>query len=285
LREHRINTNGLSHFVRDCGRETAPAVLLLHGFPDSSSVWAPIMPILADGGFRVIAPDMRGFGQTDMPARVADYDIQTGAAPDMIGLLDALSIPHAHIVGHDFGAPVAWSLAAQFPDRFLTLAAISVGHTRAFLNSGAEQKRRSAYILLHLVPFICEWVYRRDDWALLRKQWSAHGDIDETLTYLSRPKRLTAGLNWYRSNIGWRRIIMPPPPGALGEEIVRIPTLGIFPADDKYLTEAQMTGSQDFVDAPWEYARIDGSSHWPQYDAPAALAALLLGHWRRHSAT
>ncbi|HBS34311.1 MAG TPA: alpha/beta hydrolase, partial [Parvularcula sp.] len=117
MRTHRIAANGLSHFVRDCGDEAAPAAILLHGFPDSSAVFDRLTPFLTDGGYRVIAPDLRGFGETDMPARVADYDIRTGAAVDVIAILDALKIERAHLAGHDFGAPVAWVLAAQSPQR------------------------------------------------------------------------------------------------------------------------------------------------------------------------
>lgn len=277
---HRIPANGLTHFVRDSGEENAPAAILLHGFPDSSVVWSAVTPLLVEGGYRVIAPDMRGFGETDMPERLADYDIQSGAAVDVVAILDHLKIDRAHIVGHDFGAPVAWSLAAQQPERFISLAALSVGHSRAFLAAGAEQKRRSFYILVHLLRGVCEWLYRLNDWALLRRQWDGIRAIDETIAQLSRPGRLTAGLNWYRANISFKRMLSPPAEGEFGEETIRIPTLGVWTDGDKYLGEAQMTGSKEYVEAPWTYERIDGVGHWMQDDAPDRLAALLLRHWR-----
>lgn len=277
---HQISANGLTHFVRDSGGEDAPVAVLLHGFPDSSEVWNAVTPLLVVEGFRVIAPDLRGFGETEIPARLADYDIQTGAVPDIIAILDHLKIDRAHVVGHDFGAPVAWMLAAQWPDRFISLSALSVGHTRAFLAAGAEQKRRSFYILVHQLRGICEWLYRRNDWALLRKHWEGDRDIDETIARLSRPGRLTAGLDWYRANISLKRILFPPAEGEFGEETVHIPTLGVWPSGEKYLVEAQMVASKVYVDAPWTYERIDGASHWLQVDAPARLAALLVRHWR-----
>jgi len=123
---HHIEANSLTHFVRDSGGEDAPVAVLLHGFPDSSEVWNAVTPLLVAEGFRVIAPDLRGFGETEIPARLADYDIQTGATVDVIAILDHLKITRAHLVGHDFGAPVAWALAAQRPDRFISLAALSV---------------------------------------------------------------------------------------------------------------------------------------------------------------
>ena len=277
---HRIEANGLIHFIRDSGEETAPAAILLHGFPDSSALWAPLTPLLTAAGFRVIAPDMRGFGETDMAGRVADYDIRTGAVRDILGIMDALALPRAHIVGHDFGAPVAWMLAAQHQEHFASLTAISVGHVRAFLAAGWPQKKRSFYMLLHQFRGLCEMGYRANDWAILRRHWSAHGDIEETIRLLARPGRLTAGLNWYRANASVSRMLNPPKPGAEGEELVRLRTLGVWSDGDKYLTEAQMIGSERYVKAPWRYVRIDGASHWIPYDAPKTLAALLTDHWR-----
>ena len=111
FREHRISANGLTHFIRDSGSENAPAALLLHGFPDSSAIWDFLTPILVEKGYRIIAPDLRGFGQSDMAARKKDYDLNTGSIPDMVELMRALDVERAHLVGHDFGAPVAWGLA------------------------------------------------------------------------------------------------------------------------------------------------------------------------------
>lgn len=279
--EHRIPANGLTHFVRDSGPADGPAAILLHGFPDSSALWAKATPLLAAKGFRVIAPDLRGFGKTDIPKRTEDYDIQSGALKDVLGILDCLQIARVHLVGHDFGAAVAWALAAQHKERIVSLSALSVGHPRAFLGAGWEQKRRSSYILFHQMRGVCEWAYRAGDWALLRRHWSSHGDIEGAIKLLARPGRLTAGLNWYRANISLERIVNAPRPGAFGEEGVRIPTLGVWSSGEKYLTEAQMTGSAAFVDAPWRYERIDGASHWIPYDAPERLAALLASHWRK----
>ncbi len=279
-RTHRIAANGLTHVVRDSGDEHAPAAVLLHGFPDSSAVWDRVTPLLTAAGYRVIAPDMRGFGETEMAARTVDYDIETGAAVDVIAILDALRIDRAHLVGHDFGAPVAWLLAAQKPERFHSLSALSVGHMRAFLTAGVEQKLRSFYILVHQLRGVCEWLYKRNDWALLRRHWDGARDPEETIRQLSRPGRLTAGLNWYRANASLKRMLAPPKPGALGEERVRIPTLGVWSTGEKYLVEAQMVRSGDYVDSVWTYARLEKASHWLQEDAPDALAKLLLGHWR-----
>ena len=105
--------------------------------------------MMTDAGFRVIAPDLRGFGRSELASKKSDYEINTGAIPDIVAILHSLNIKRAHIVGHDFGAPVAWSLAAQHPDLFASLTALSVGHARAFLRGGL---RAMAQKLVYFVP-------------------------------------------------------------------------------------------------------------------------------------
>ncbi len=243
-------------------------------------MWDKVTPKLVAAGFRVIAPDLRGFGETDMAPRGDDYDINTGAIPDIVEIQRALNIECAHLVGHDFGAPVAWGLAARCPEQFATLTAISVGHVRAFLQAGPKQALMSWYILFHQMRGFCEGAYRFNNWMFLRRHWNGHGDADSAIANLARPGRLTAGLDWYRANMPVSRMIRQPAVGAFGEEIVRIPTLGLWSDGEKYLSEKQMIASADYVDALWRYERIDGASHWIPYDAPEKLASLLINHWQ-----
>lgn len=279
-RTHRITANGLTHFLRDSGAEGAPAAILLHGFPDSSAVWDKVTPRLVEAGFRVLAPDLRGFGETDMAPATVDYDISTGAMRDALGLLAALDLRRVHLVGHDFGAVVAWGLAAEHGDRFQTLAALSVGHPRAYLLAGFEQKIRSLYVVFHQFSGICESVYRLNDWAALRRNLPDSVDKDAVIALLARPGRLTAALNWYRANLNFERLRTRAPIAMAGEGNVAIPTLGVWSSGERYLVEAQMIESARFVRASWTYERIDGASHWIPEDAPDALAALLIRHWR-----
>ena len=278
-RNHHIQANGLNHVVDDFGDIDAPPALLLHGFPDSRLVWQQLTPLLVEGGFRVIAPDLRGFGDTDMASSKKDYEINVGAIPDMLALISEMKIAPVHIVGHDFGAPVAWGLASQNPTLTRSLTALSVGRARAFLQAGSEQKIRSWYILMHQVPWLCESLYQAVNWAVLRHNWSGLGDIDKTIALLARPGRLKAALDWYRSNLSVARMLNPPPFGAYGEEVVKVPTLGIWSDSDPYLTEAQMTLSKQYVEAPWRFERLANTGHWLQCDAPEELTALLLRHW------
>ncbi len=253
----------------------------LHGFPDDHRCWDALTLLLAKAGYRVISPDLRGFGQTDMAASVGDYDMFTGAMPDVIAILGALEIRRAHLVGHDFGAALSWLLAAQHPDRFETLTAMAVGHQRSFLEARFTpvQMAKSRYILWHQFKGLCEWAYRRDGWAWFKRHWASHPDRDAIITALSRPGRLTAGLNWYRANIGLGRMLVEPPEGAFGQERVSIPTLGLLGTEDRYLDEAQMAGSADFIDAPWRYERLDGVGHWIQCETTEPVARLMLEMW------
>ena len=121
----RITGDGVELAVLDQGE--GPAVLLLHGFPDSARLWRHQIPTLVDAGFRVVAPDLRGFGDSDKPADIEAYRVGKSVG-DLTSVLDALEIERAHVVGHDWGAGVAWAMALMAPDRVDKLAVLSVGH-------------------------------------------------------------------------------------------------------------------------------------------------------------
>ena len=254
--------------VQDLG--DGPAVVLLHGFPDSHALWREQTAALADVGFRVIAPDLRGFGESSKPVGVENYNILT-LASDVTGMLDALSISKAHVVGHDWGAALAWALAAFAPERVDHLVALSVGHPSSFARAGIAQREKSWYMLLFQFEDIAEQWLSASDFANLRA-WSGHPDIERVVADLSRPGALTAALNWYRANVHPRSMIAPPitfPP-------IQAPTMGVWSTGDGALIEAGMTGSAAFVQGQWRYERIEGAGHWMQLDAPDRVNALLL---------
>src|ERR1039457_3804771 len=123
-----IDANGISLYLEEHG-DGVP-VLLIHGWPDSARLWRHQVPVLAAAGFRVITPDMRGFGRSGRPADVAAYRLRTLVA-DVNAILDQLAIDQAHVVGHDWGAAAAWLSTMLCPDRVRSLTAISVPHPRA----------------------------------------------------------------------------------------------------------------------------------------------------------
>lgn len=262
------------------GDPAGPAVLLLHGFPDSWQLWRHQIAALAGRGYRVVAPDLRGFGRSDRPSATEAY-AQQHLLGDITGILDAEGVERCAVVGHDWGAVLAWRLAREAPERVAHLTAVSVGHPAAGRAAGIAQLRRSWYVLWFLFPGAAERVLPADDWRFFR-EWGWAGtapgsdpDLDRQVADLGRPGALTAGLNWYRANNDPARIGARPPGGPPPPRIA-CPVLGVWSSEDPFLTEEQMTGSARHVDGPWRYERFDGVDHWVPVHAADRLSALLL---------
>jgi pimeloyl-ACP methyl ester carboxylesterase len=266
----RIRGDGVELEVRDEGERGAPAVLLVHGFPDSSYLWRHQIEALTDAGLRAIAPDMRGFGASDRPAEVEAYRLSRAVA-DLVAILDGLEVEKARVVGHDWGAAVAWILAALHPDRVERLVAMSVGHPAAQRRTIADREK-AWYMLLFQFEGVAEELLMRDDWTLFREWLREDGDVERYVADLSRPGALTAGLSWYRANVHPRRQLEPRP----RLPPVQAPTLGMWSTGDNYLNEQPMLDSAGHVTGPWRYERIDGASHWMQLDDPERVNAALL---------
>jgi pimeloyl-ACP methyl ester carboxylesterase len=255
----RMSGDGLELEVLDEG--DGDAVLLLHGFPDSHALWRHQVPILTRAGFRVVAPDLRGFGDSDKPADIDAYRVGKSVS-DLTRVLDALGLERAHVVGHDWGAGVAWAMALMAPQRVDKLVALSVGHPG--VRPTLEQRQKSWYMLLFQFPE-AEEILRHDDYALAREWLASHPDLD------IEGFDLTPGLNWYRANLHPRgeleRRALPP---------VQADTMGIWSDGDAYLTENGMKRSGEHVTGSWRYERIEGASHWMQLDQPQRVNELLL---------
>jgi pimeloyl-ACP methyl ester carboxylesterase len=263
-----ITLGDLTFAVQDEG--DGPAVVLLHGFPDSHSLWAHQVEALVGAGYRAIVPDLRGFGESSKPAEVERYRM-LDLVGDVLGILDSLNVQRAHIVGHDWGAALAWAMAAFVPDRVDHLAALSVGHPSAFRDAGFGQRQKSWYMLLFQFEGIAEQWLSADDFANMRA-WARHPDMDQVAVDLARPAALTAALNWYRANVHPRTWIRPP----FVFPQIAAPTMGVWSSGDFALDESGMTGSQRYVDGSWRYERIEDAGHWMQLEAPDQVSALLV---------
>jgi pimeloyl-ACP methyl ester carboxylesterase len=266
----RIEADGIELEVRDEGAADAAPVLLIHGFPDSGYLWRHQVEALTNAGLRTIVPDMRGFGASDKPPDVEDYRL-TRAVADLVAILDALDIREAKVVGHDWGAAVAWLLAALKPDRVERLVAMSVGHPAAQKRTIADREK-AWYMLLFQFEGVAEDLLRGDDWQLFREWLREDGDVERYVEDLSRPGALTAGLSWYRANLHPKRQLEPRPT----LPPVPAPTLGMWSTRDHYLNEQPMLDSREHVTGPWRYERIEDASHWMQLDATDRVNALLL---------
>lgn len=267
LTTKRIVVNGVGLNVVDVGQ--GPAVLLVHGFPDDHDVWRHQIEPLVQAGYRVIAPDNRGCGQSDVPLRVRDYHIDT-LVSDLIGVLNTLNIGTVKLVGHDWGAAISWRLCMLHPERVEKYAALSVGHLTAYARGPLEQKLKGWYTLFFQLRGVAEWLIQRSDWSMFRKFTAFPSEAGQWIAKLSRPGRLTAGLNYYRANIG---LIIPRQLPS-----VTVPVLGVFSTGDRFLVEAQMVDSARYVSAPWQYHRVEGASHWMQLDMPDTVNRLLIAY-------
>jgi pimeloyl-ACP methyl ester carboxylesterase len=266
----RVEANGLSFHVVDEGPRDGEAVLLLHGFPDSSYMWREQIPALTEAGFRVIAPDLRGYGESDKPQEVEAYRMQT-LVRDVVEILGGLNVERTSVVGHDWGAALAWSFAAFVPGMVKNLAVLAVGHPKAFFRAltRTSQGARSWYMLLFQIPRFSEAVISRNDFAFVRRFMRGVPDLEKYVADLSRPGALTAALNWYRANAKpWERPQDVPS--------VIAPTLGMWGSRDVALTERQMVDSADFVEGPFRYERLEGAGHWMMLERPGEVNDLLL---------
>jgi pimeloyl-ACP methyl ester carboxylesterase len=244
-----------------------PPILLLHGFPDSMGMWREVTPLLAAAGHRVIAYDQRGYGDSSAPAGRRNYRIDR-IVQDAVGVLRALDVEEpVTLVGHDWGAIISWSLAIAHPELIRRHVALTVGHPRAYRSAGLEQKRKGWYVGAFMLVGVAERIISRKDFALMRTVTPTHPDPEAYVLDMSRPGRLTAGLNWYRANV--LTIFMRRWANA------RVPTMGVFATGDDYLAEDQMQKSSRYVDAQWEYVRTDGG-HWLPLDQPERVAELIL---------
>lgn len=262
-------TERITYAVVDEG--DGPPVLLLHGFPDTSSLWRHQIPALVDAGYRAIAPDLRGFGESSKPQAVEDYKLLQ-IVGDLSLLLRRLGVDRAHIVGHDWGAAVAWVFASLFPGRTDHLVALSVGHPLSYHSPSIEQRRASWYMLLYQFEGVAERLLSRRDWELFREAVGNKDDIEDYIANLSRPGALTAALNWYRANRAPASELDPPPRLPL----IAAPTLGVWGAADDAMLEDGMEASAGFVLGTWKYQRIERAGHWIPLDAPGELNAVLL---------
>jgi pimeloyl-ACP methyl ester carboxylesterase len=191
---------------------------------------------------------------------------------DMIALLDTLEIERVRVVGHDWGAGLAWVLGAFAPARVERLVVMSVGHPNELREPTIEQREKAWYQLLFQFTDVAEELLMRDDWKLFRELMRGEGDLDRHLDDLARPGALTAGLNWYRANAR--------PDHELGSRApvpaVAAPTLGLWSSGDHYLVEEPMRRSGEHVTGTWRYERIERASHWMQLDAAERINELLL---------
>ncbi len=255
--------------VRAKGPHDGELVLLLHGFPQTSAIWQPQLEALAEAGYRAVAFDQRGYSPGARPEGVEHYGI--GYLVD-----DALTVAGDgpfHVVGHDFGAVVAWHLAAKHAARIRTLTALSVPHPVAFATALAspacDQRDRSSYISFFRQVGVAEELLLAGGLATLLRASGYPGDVDERVEAMSQPGALTGALNWYRA-IGASLVA--------GVGRITVPTMFIWSTHDVALGPDGAEATGGYVDAPYRFEVLEGVSHWIPEEVPDTLTRLLLDH-------
>ena len=257
-----------------------PLVVLLHGFPEFWFSWRVQIPALAAGGFRVVAPDMRGYNLSDKPGGLESYALER-LARDVERLIGALGEERAVIVGHDWGGIVAWATAALHPGRVERLAILNVPHPER-LSRGLRTPRqllKSSYAFFFQIPWLPEKVLRAGDFALVRSVFRndpvrpgtfGGDDIDRYVEALSRPGALTAAINYYRALA--RRA------PTLAKKLRRrigAPVLVIWGQKDLFLVP-ELARPHPALVPNARVERLPDASHWVQQDRPERVNALLL---------
>jgi pimeloyl-ACP methyl ester carboxylesterase len=270
-----IDVGDLTFDVRADGPEDGRPVLLLHGFPQTSASWATVTPHLTRAGLRTYAPDQLGYSPGARPDEVAAYSAQN-LAQVTADLMTALEMPRADVVGHDWGANVAWTLGAWHPDRVRSLTAVSVPHPAAYtaaFRADPEQKERSGYIRLFWQAGKAEEVLLADDARRLRRMLSgSDGEngvpaeaIDEYVAVLSAPGALTAALNWYRSMSSDTRV-----------DPVGVPTTYVWSDGDVAIGRTAAEACANYVTGDYRFVALPGVTHWIPEQAPEQLAQAIL---------
>lgn len=275
IRETQITVGDFVFDARVAGPEDGDLVMLLHGFPQTSYEWRHLLKALGEAGYLAVAPDQRGYSPGARPEAIDDYNILL-LAQDLIGMVDALGRDRFHLVGHDWGAAVAWLAAVAAADRIESVTPISVPHLDPFAETRADpmscQFSASDYINNFVMPGF-EQTLLANDAALLRTIYSdiPAADVEVYIEELGDEATLRAGLNWYRANF---TSDMPAP--AIGP--VTLPTMYVWSDGDVALCRDPAERTADYVTGPYRFEVLEGISHWIPDEAPDTLNALVLDH-------
>ncbi|WP_293907674.1 alpha/beta hydrolase [Phenylobacterium sp.] len=266
----------LSFTVDVVGPPHGPPVLMLHGFPQTRRAWRGQIAALSGAGYRCVAPDQRGYSTGARPAGTAAYAVPN-LIGDALGIMDALGHDRFHLVGHDWGGQLAWLIAAQHPQRVLSLAVLSRPHPAAFaraFETDAQQSKRSG----HHKTFQDEGAgtaLRADDFAGLRRMFDAQGVPAATaqayIDTLFEPGAIEAAVAWYRAggSSSLRARDVPP---------VATRTLYVWGDADATVGRVAAEATADFVTGPYRFEAIPGAAHFLTDQVPDAVNGLLLPH-------
>lgn len=271
-------TPGVTLHVVQAGPVDGPLIILLHGFPEFWYGWRHQINALAEAGFCVWVPDQRGYNVSDKPTGVAAYSIDT-LADDVVGLIDAAGRKKAAIVGHDWGAAVAWWTAVVYPERIERLVTLNVPHPmvmKQFARRNPGQLLRSWYIGFFQIPRLPEILSRLGNWAVpvrtLRKSSRpgtfTDADLQQYRIAWSQPGAFTAMINWYRASL-------QKPPARQPSIRITVPTLLIWGVRDQFLKREMAPLSIDLCDNG-RIVFVENATHWVHHEEADQVNKLLI---------
>ncbi len=263
----RFDVNGTVHLTGEVAG-TGPTLLFLHGWPDTRTLWDGVVDDFVGAGYRVATLDLRGCGESEKPTSTESYAMHH-LVGDVAAAIDVLGGP-VTLIGHDWGAALAWAVASFRPELVEKLVVLSVGHPSAFRAGGLAQQMKSWYTLLFFHEDVGEAFLRLEDHGAIR-HWLKHPRADAVIAELERDGQLSAHLRWYRANL---------PPGAFvsGPPVIPpilAPTLGIWSSADVALTETQMLESAPYCVNGFTYVRLEGLGHWMVLEDPLRVAKVV----------
>jgi pimeloyl-ACP methyl ester carboxylesterase len=267
----RIPVDGFTFDVDVGGPHDGPPVLLLHGFPQSRRSYDAVVPFLHNAGLRTIVPDQRGYSPGARPGDIAAYATPNLVA-DAVGILDALEIEQAHVVGHDWGAAVAWLLAGKTSERVASLTALSLPHPSAFgwaVANDPDQQQRAQHMQLLAAEGVAEDTLLADDAARLRALY-APLPAETTAPYvdlLTDRAALTAALSWYRA------VDL-----ADGAPPCPVPTTFVWSTDDRAVGRAGALRCGEHVTGDYQFVELEDVSHWIPEQTPGTVARTVLNY-------
>lgn len=273
----RIHANNMTFRARYAGSKNrdGEGVILLHGFPETSIMWEPLLKALSEAGYRVIAFDQRGYSPGARPRMQSEYT-KGKLANDVLAIANAANFDTFHVIGHDFGGAIAWTVADRHPERVLSLTSLSMPHPLALagaLSNPSPQWPASSYVLFYRLPVIPELAMGFNRAALLaRWKWHQHpkDQVEEYRRVFSESGALHAALDWYRA-FDFRSLDPA--------QKIRPPTLFLWGEEDPAFSRASARATAGFVEGPYRLRTIS-AAHNLMLEAQPIIISEVLGHLR-----
>lgn len=278
---YRLKANHLEFLIRVAGmKNDGPAVILLHGFPESSLMWQPLLDKAASEGYRVVAFDQRGYSPMARPKGIEHYQLDS-LVQDVLAVANQVGFDTFHLVGHDWGAGVGWKTVMDYPERIRTWTAMSIPHIGVFLDAienHPEQQKRSAYMGQLRRPFVPEFLFSLNQKRVadgLARSWSPEL-IHECFAIQREYGALTAALNWYRAADPKYHTLEQQQ--ALKKSIIR-PTLFIWGKEDPVVASEIIPLQKPYIQAPYQEISLETGHSLIQLEPEKVIDKILL-HWR-----